>query len=267
MLKFRATAGSGWKVDQPLETMKFPAGEVHIKTSADDEIYTPELAVWIAEHDKLNDDLVTLAMYADYVRQRGMEPKLYVPYFPGARQDRGAPFGAKVYADLVNTMGFSEVTILDPHSPTIVGLIDMSEFWMLLTCSCEASSPVLKWTIRAGPASSPQTLELWSAQAVLLRLLGCLCSRLRSIATSRPASSRALAAKRTTAAIREALSAASLALSGYRVTASLFGSPTGDSPVMPRSFVNISGLSTRLTRTWRLDARIWLLRCSPRFLT
>lgn len=124
MLKFRATAGSGWKVDQPLETMKFPAGEVHIKTSADDEIYTPELAVWIAEHDKLNDDLVTLAMYADYVRQRGMEPKLYVPYFPGARQDRGAPFGAKVYADLVNTMGFSEVTILDPHSPTIVGLID-----------------------------------------------------------------------------------------------------------------------------------------------
>ena len=123
MLKFRATAGSGWKVDQPLETMKFPAGEVHIKTSADDEIYTPELAVWIAEHDKLNDDLVTLAMYADYVRQRGMEPKLYVPYFPGARQDRGAPFGAKVYADLVNTMGFSEVTILAPHSPTIVGLI------------------------------------------------------------------------------------------------------------------------------------------------
>lgn len=120
MLKFRATAGSGWKVDQPLTPMKFPAGEAHLKLSDGDANYTPSMAVWTVDSETLNDDLVTLAMYADYARQRGVEPELYAPYFPGARQDRGNPFGAKVYADLVNSMGFKRVTILDPHSPEIV---------------------------------------------------------------------------------------------------------------------------------------------------
>lgn len=124
MIKFRATAGGGWQVNQPLVPMKFPAGEAHIKVPADDEVYTPTLAIWIADADTLNDDLVTLAMYADYARQRGVEPELYVPYFPGARQDRGNPFGAQVYANLVNSMGFKTVTILDPHSPVIVQEID-----------------------------------------------------------------------------------------------------------------------------------------------
>lgn len=124
MIKFRASAGGGWKVNQPLVPMKFPAGEAHIKVPADDESYVPELAVWIADANTLNDDLVTLAMYADYARQRGVEPELYAPYFPGARQDRGSPFGAQVYANLVNSMGFKTVTILDPHSPVIVQQID-----------------------------------------------------------------------------------------------------------------------------------------------
>lgn len=124
MIKFRARAAAGWRVDQPLTAMKFPAGEAHIKTPEDDGNYTPELAVWTADADTLNDDLVTLAMYADYARQRGVKPRLFAPYFPGARQDLGNPFGAKVYADLVNSMNFAEVTILDPHSPVIVDLID-----------------------------------------------------------------------------------------------------------------------------------------------
>lgn len=40
MIKFRAKAAGGWHVDQPLELMKFPAGEIHIKTPNDDEIYS-----------------------------------------------------------------------------------------------------------------------------------------------------------------------------------------------------------------------------------
>lgn len=124
MIKFRARVKSGWMVDLPLEAMKFPAGEAHVRLLADDEQYIPELAIWIADSGTLNDDLVGLAMYADYARQRGFDPVLFAPYFPGARQDRGNPFGAKVYADLVNAMGFKEVIILDPHSDVIVQQIN-----------------------------------------------------------------------------------------------------------------------------------------------
>lgn len=124
MLNFRAIAPGSWHVDQPLELMKFPAGESHLKLSENDEIYTPEYVQWTVDPETLNDDLVALGMYADYARQRGVSPRLFAPYFPAARADRGSPFGAKVYADLINAMEFDEVTILDPHSPVIVQLID-----------------------------------------------------------------------------------------------------------------------------------------------
>ena len=120
MLQFRATAGKGWMVNHPLKPLRFPAGEMHFALPEHDEAYTPTLAIWRPEASTLNEELVLLGMYADYVRQRGFEPKLFAPYFPGARADRGAPFGARVYAQLVNAMGFESVTILDPHSPVIV---------------------------------------------------------------------------------------------------------------------------------------------------
>jgi len=53
---------------------------------------------------------------------------LFLPYFPGARQDRimvkGEAFTAKVYADLINSMGFKTVTIVDPHSDVTPALIN-----------------------------------------------------------------------------------------------------------------------------------------------
>jgi len=53
---------------------------------------------------------------------------LYIPYFPAARQDRvcntGESLTAKVYADLVNSMNFSEVVVLDPHSDVVPALLN-----------------------------------------------------------------------------------------------------------------------------------------------
>lgn len=53
---------------------------------------------------------------------------LVAPYFPGARQDRimveGEPLTVKVYADIINTMKFDSVNILDPHSDVTPALLD-----------------------------------------------------------------------------------------------------------------------------------------------
>jgi ribose-phosphate pyrophosphokinase len=56
------------------------------------------------------------------------EMYLHLPYFPGARQDRrmvdGEPLTVKVYADIINSLKFDMVTILDSHSDVAPALID-----------------------------------------------------------------------------------------------------------------------------------------------
>lgn len=53
---------------------------------------------------------------------------LLIPYFPGARQDRrmveGEPLTVKVYADIINSMNFDKVSILDPHSDVTTALLN-----------------------------------------------------------------------------------------------------------------------------------------------
>lgn len=48
---------------------------------------------------------------------------LYIPYLPGARQDRGAPLTCKVYADMINMCEFDRVHTLDPHSDVMPALL------------------------------------------------------------------------------------------------------------------------------------------------
>jgi ribose-phosphate pyrophosphokinase len=56
---------------------------------------------------------------------------LFLPYFPGARQDRrmvpGEPFTVKIYADLINRLGLDKVTIFDPHSDVTPALLNNCE--------------------------------------------------------------------------------------------------------------------------------------------
>ncbi|MCL9663659.1 ribose-phosphate pyrophosphokinase [Curtobacterium albidum] len=103
-------------------TMRFPAGEAHVKVRDDaDAGATTEIATL---RGTSGDDLVLLGMWADAVRQRGARSVALVPYLPGARQDRGLPFGAKVYADVLNGFAIDQVIAFDPHSPVIVGLVE-----------------------------------------------------------------------------------------------------------------------------------------------
>jgi ribose-phosphate pyrophosphokinase len=113
----------GTQTTPTFSTMRFPAGEAHVKV-ADDHTDAADLTEIATLRGASGDDLMMLGMWADAVRQRGSKSVALVPYLPGARQDRGIPFGAKVYADVLNGFGIDQVIAFDPHSPVIVGLIE-----------------------------------------------------------------------------------------------------------------------------------------------
>jgi len=74
-------------------------------------------------------DIVALASYADAIRRLGFESiDLFIPYFPGARQDRvcneGESLSVKVYAELINNMNFDSVHVFDPHSDVVGAVLD-----------------------------------------------------------------------------------------------------------------------------------------------
>lgn len=53
--------------------------------------------------------------------------ELFIPYFPAARQDRvmvqGEPLTVKIYADIINQIGFKKVYVFDPHSEVTQALL------------------------------------------------------------------------------------------------------------------------------------------------
>jgi ribose-phosphate pyrophosphokinase len=70
--------------------------------------------------------------------------ELYIPYFPGARQDRicneGEAFTLKMYAKLINDMDFEKVHIFDPHSevtPALINNVVVHKNWNFVKFVCE----------------------------------------------------------------------------------------------------------------------------------
>ena len=120
MITAYAAASSGHIVRSSAVPMNFPAGEAHVQThgaAAETPVY-----VYLTGADA--NDYLTAAMWIDYAHQAGHKIKAVIPYLPGARQDRGVPFGAKVYADMINAMHADEVICFDPHSPVMPALVN-----------------------------------------------------------------------------------------------------------------------------------------------
>ena len=120
MLSFHSREAHGWLIHSTDAPMTFPAGEQHIKEHAGDN----ETPVCVRIDGTDMNEYASAAMWIDLQHQRGAQVTAAIPYLPGARQDRGRPFGAKVYADLINAMHADRVVAVDPHSPVIVELID-----------------------------------------------------------------------------------------------------------------------------------------------
>jgi ribose-phosphate pyrophosphokinase len=73
---------------------------------------------------------VAAMFWLDAIRERyGYQPHLVLPFMPGARQDRlnasgDVLFTAKSVAAMINARNLKSVTVLDPHSEVMPGLID-----------------------------------------------------------------------------------------------------------------------------------------------
>lgn len=100
------------------EPTHFYGGEVHILHAEHANV----VGALVTGADA--DDLITAAMAADVAHQQGNPFTLLIPYLPAARADRGNPFGAKVYADIINTMKAEKVVVVDPHSPVMPVMVN-----------------------------------------------------------------------------------------------------------------------------------------------
>lgn len=82
-------------------------------------------------HLRYNNDnsIMLLHQAVDALRRWGTQTiNLYMPYFPGSRQDRvcneGEAFSLRIYANLINSLELSSVHIFDPHSDVTAALLD-----------------------------------------------------------------------------------------------------------------------------------------------
>lgn len=126
-----------------IEFKKFPGGELHITNKWYDEWvetrYDNEQAICRIQS---SDDLMKLCLFTDaFKRVFETLPKLVIPYFPYARQDRvpthGEALSVKVFANIINSLGYPSVTVLDPHSDVTPALVDNMEIipqWGIWSC-------------------------------------------------------------------------------------------------------------------------------------
>lgn len=113
-------------VDIDLTQLTFPGGEPHFQLK--NLINKFDTPVVIEAHVTNGDEFMQIFVLNDLLRRAGFHcVYLYIPYFPGARQDRSdgtTALTTKVYADMVNQANFDKVVVVDPHSDVTPALID-----------------------------------------------------------------------------------------------------------------------------------------------
>jgi ribose-phosphate pyrophosphokinase len=78
----------------------------------------------VLRHSSTTEFVAAMFLVDSIVEQGGYVENLVLPYYPGARQDRINPtgdvlFSASSFARIINSMEFSRVLILDPHSHVV----------------------------------------------------------------------------------------------------------------------------------------------------
>lgn len=111
----------------------FPGGEVGVDINFAGDFSTEHRVdkIWIDARLQNSDDVMGLVMTVDALKRAYPHVKdlgLFMPYVPYARQDRvcnqGESLSIAAFAKIINSLGFSLVNILDPHSPVTTALLD-----------------------------------------------------------------------------------------------------------------------------------------------
>ena len=109
--------------DQIVEQNHFPDGTLLIKQFPYD---TKHIITWKYENDS---ELFTLICLVGHLRSHGVENiNLNMPYIPHARQDRVKNdedvFTLKYFCQVINSLNFTTVKVLDVHSNVSLALLD-----------------------------------------------------------------------------------------------------------------------------------------------
>lgn len=119
----------------PVKTFLFPGGEIGIKVEIEGFTYRAIQAPYqtIVARLQTANDVMALVMATDAVRRldHATPLRLFMPYVPYARQDRvcvpGESFSLKAFGNLINSLGFERVTVVDPHSDVVGAVLDNVE--------------------------------------------------------------------------------------------------------------------------------------------
>jgi ribose-phosphate pyrophosphokinase len=125
MIRFKAIEPNGSLIKSAITPFTFPAGEAHVKYEERRELEPTEVAILTPTPDSLHTDLFHLAMWNDHIKRYDANGEghtrrsLLIPYFPGARADRGTPKGLWVYLSFIINLHADDVVIFDPHSEVL----------------------------------------------------------------------------------------------------------------------------------------------------
>lgn len=111
------------------KSFTFPAGEIGVKLNSKDYNWRDGKNHTIFARIQSSHDFMELVMVKDALYRLGIsDVSLFLPYFPYSRQDRvcvpGEAFSLKVFAQLINSLNFKEVIVLDTHSNVTDAVID-----------------------------------------------------------------------------------------------------------------------------------------------
>lgn len=75
-----------------------------------------------------NEECLQLVFLARHLQEHGLEVRLKLPYIPNGRQDRVKEnediFTLKYFAELINSLNFKTIEVLDPHSNVSTALFN-----------------------------------------------------------------------------------------------------------------------------------------------
>ncbi|HHQ6617682.1 ribose-phosphate diphosphokinase [Serratia sp. T13T92] len=116
-------------IEVKVTTGQFPDGAVYARFAKPETTGASQMRIRASAMCSM-DDFMLLAQLTQAVRHQFLikESLLELPYLPYARQDRhmtsGDSFALKVFGQLLNTLAFDRVTVLDPHSEVAAAVID-----------------------------------------------------------------------------------------------------------------------------------------------
>lgn len=114
--------------DKRIDIGKFPDGTILMKKFVEKDFRAGRegTITWFFEN---NEELIALIYLTRHLQTHGIENiHLNMPYIPNARQDRVKSdedvFTLKYFAEMINSLNFKSVTVLDPHSSVSEALIN-----------------------------------------------------------------------------------------------------------------------------------------------